>query len=100
MQLGEIISEGWTSLMRNRMRSILSMLGIVWGLVTVVLLLGYGQGVGISVLHAFTGIGDNVIMIWGGQTSMHAAAREPASECGSSTKTQKLCARKCPSLAL
>jgi putative ABC transport system permease protein len=48
------------------------MLGIVWGLVTVVLLLGYGQGVGESVLSAFLGIGNNVCIMWGGQTSMQA----------------------------
>jgi putative ABC transport system permease protein len=72
MPIREIISEGWTSLMRNRLRSVLTMLGIIWGLVTVVILLGYGQGVGTSVVHAFTGIGNNVIMIWGGQTSMQA----------------------------
>jgi putative ABC transport system permease protein len=72
MPIREIIAEGWTSLMRNRLRSVLTMLGIIWGLVTVVVLLGYGQGVGLSVVHAFTGIGNNVIMIWGGQTSMQA----------------------------
>jgi putative ABC transport system permease protein len=72
MLIREMVTEGWSSLMRNRLRSVLTMLGIIWGLVTVVLLLGYGQGVGISVLHAFTGIGNNVIMIWGGQTSMQA----------------------------
>jgi len=72
MPIREVITEGWSSLMRNRLRSVLTMLGIIWGLVTVVILLGYGQGVGISVLHAFTGIGNNVIMIWGGQTSMQA----------------------------
>ena len=72
MPIREIITEGWTSLMRNRLRSVLTMLGIIWGLVTVVILLGYGQGVGTSVIHAFTGIGNNVIMIWGGQTSMQA----------------------------
>src|SRR4051812_38416485 len=72
MPLREIISEGWNSLLRNRLRSFLTMLGIVWGLVTVILLLGYGQGVGESVLTAFLGIGNNVCMMWGGQTSMHA----------------------------
>ncbi len=72
MPIREIITEGWNSLIRNRLRSFLTMLGIVWGLVTVVLLLGYGQGVGESVLSAFLGIGNNVCLMWGGQTSMHA----------------------------
>jgi putative ABC transport system permease protein len=72
MWLKEIIVESWESLLRNRLRSVLTMLGITWGLVTVVLLLGYGQGVGDSVLNAFLGIGNNVIILWGGQTSMQA----------------------------
>jgi ABC-type antimicrobial peptide transport system permease subunit len=48
------------------------MLGIVWGLVTVVLLLSYGKSLGEGVLNGFLGLGDNVIMVWGGQTSMQA----------------------------
>ena len=48
------------------------MLGIVWGLVSVVILLAYGQGLGGSVLHAFLNMGDNVIVIYPGQTSMQA----------------------------
>jgi putative ABC transport system permease protein len=72
MWLKEIIVESWESLARHRLRSALTMLGITWGLVTVVLLLGYGQGVGESVFNAFVGIGNNVILSWGGQTSMQA----------------------------
>src|SRR5215475_1759911 len=72
MVFREVISHSWESLVRNRLRSALTMLGIVWGLVTVVLLLGYGKSVGESVLSAFLGIGNNVIIIWQGQTSMNA----------------------------
>src|SRR3954463_16172109 len=70
MEIKEVITQSWLSLMRNRLRSLLTMLGIVWGITSVVLLLGYGQGVGQSILSAFLGIGNNVIMVWGGQTSM------------------------------
>jgi putative ABC transport system permease protein len=72
MNLKEAISQSLQSLNRNRLRSGLTMLGIVWGLVTVVLLLSYGRSVGQEVLRGFLGIGNNVIMIWGGQTSMQA----------------------------
>ena len=51
------------------------MMGIVWGLTTVVLLLGYGQSVSEGVLAAFLGIGNNVIMVWQGQTSMQAGGQ-------------------------
>jgi putative ABC transport system permease protein len=72
MNLLEIVRQSIDSLMRNRLRSGLTMLGIVWGLVTVVLLLSYGRSVGVEVLNGFMGLGNNVIMMWGGQTSMQA----------------------------
>jgi putative ABC transport system permease protein len=70
--LKELVSQSWQALMRNRLRSVLTMLGIVWGLVSVVILLAYGEGLGGSVLHAFLNMGDNVIVIWPGQTSLQA----------------------------
>ncbi len=75
MFLKELISQGWQALMRNRMRSLLTMLGIVWGLASVVLLLAYGQGLGGSVLHAFLNMGNDVIVLWPGQTSMQAGGQ-------------------------
>src|SRR6185312_957463 len=72
MNLGEIIRQSIDSLLRNRLRSSLTMLGIVWGLVTVVLLLSYGRSLGREIMNGFLGLGDNVIMVWGGQTSMQA----------------------------
>ena len=70
MQFAEIIRQSIASLLRNRLRSGLTMVGIIWGLVTVVLLLSYGRSVGTGILNGFLGIGNNVIMVWGGQTSM------------------------------
>jgi putative ABC transport system permease protein len=71
----ELISQGWQALMRNRLRSVLTMLGIVWGLASVVILLAYGQGLGGSVLHAFMNMGNGVIVLWPGQTSMQAGGQ-------------------------
>ncbi|MEO6804257.1 MAG: ABC transporter permease [Granulicella sp.] len=72
MNLIEIVRQSIDSLLRNRLRSGLTMLGIVWGLVTVVLLLSYGHSLGTGILNGFLGLGNNVIMMWGGQTSMQA----------------------------
>ncbi len=72
MNLAEVLAQSLEALNRNRLRSALTMLGIVWGIVTVVLLLSYGNSLGTEILAGFEGIGNNVIMIWGGQTSMQA----------------------------
>ena len=75
MFLKELISQSWQALRRNQLRSILTMLGIVWGLASVVILLAYGQGLGGSVLHAFMNMGNNVIVLWPGQTSLQAGGQ-------------------------
>ena len=75
MFLKELIAQSWQALMRNRLRSVLTMLGIVWGLASVVILLAYGQGLGGSVLHAFMNMGNNVLVMWPGQTSLQAGGQ-------------------------
>jgi len=75
MFLKELVTQGWQSLMRNRLRSILTMLGIVWGLASVVLLLAFGQGLGGSVSDAFNAVGHEVIVLWPGQTSLQAGGQ-------------------------
>jgi putative ABC transport system permease protein len=71
----ELILQSWQALRRNQLRSVLTMLGIVWGLASVVILLAYGQGLGGSILHAFMNMGNNVIVLWPGQTSLQAGGQ-------------------------
>ena len=60
-------------LLRNRLRAALSMLGISWGIVSVVMLLAYGEGFNQALLRGFQGaFGDGVSVMWPGQTSMQA----------------------------
>ena len=40
--LRELVVQSWSNLTRNRTRSLLTMLGIVWGIVAVTVLLAYG----------------------------------------------------------
>ena len=75
MRLKELIQQSWTALLRNRMRSALTMLGITWGVISVVLLLAFGKGLGGGILAAVGNMGNNVIVIWPGQTSMQAGGQ-------------------------
>ncbi len=72
MNFFEILEQSLQALRRNRLRSGLTMLGIVWGIVTVVLLLSYGHSLGTEIMAGMQGIGNNVITAYGGQTSMQA----------------------------
>ena len=71
--LGDIVREAATGLLRNRVRAGLSMLGISWGIVSVVMLLSYGNGFQAALERGFRGaFGDGVVIAWPGQTSAQA----------------------------
>ncbi len=71
--LVEIAREAWTGLLRNRLRAGLAMLGISWGIVSVVMLLAYGNGFRNALARGFeNAFGTGVVIAWPGQTSMQA----------------------------
>jgi putative ABC transport system permease protein len=71
--LSEIAREAVVGLVRNRTRAALSMLGISWGIVSVVVLLAYGEGFNQALLRGFQGaFGDGTTIMFPGQTSMQA----------------------------
>lgn len=71
--LREIVREALLGLARNRLRAGLSMLGISWGIVSVVVLLAYGEGFNQALLRGFQGaFGDGVTVVFPGQTSLQA----------------------------
>src|SRR3979490_2113757 len=65
----EIIIEAWIALKRNLTRSLLTMLGIVWGIATVTLLIAYGSSFRSVLVHGFDAFGKSVVICWPQQTS-------------------------------
>src|SRR6516225_2901404 len=65
----EIIAEAWIALKRNVTRSLLTMLGIVWGIATVTLLIAYGSSFRNILVHGFDAFGKSVVICWPQQTS-------------------------------
>jgi len=67
--LFEIILEAWIALKRNYTRSLLTMLGIVWGIATVTLLIAYGSSFRKILVGGFDAFGKSVVICWPQQTS-------------------------------
>jgi putative ABC transport system permease protein len=67
--LFEIIYEAWIALKRNRTRSALTMLGIVWGIATVTLLIAYGNSFRAILVNGFNAFGKDAVICWPQQTS-------------------------------
>lgn len=66
-----LFREFFTDLGKQKLRSFLTLLAIAWGTLSVVLLLAFGRGLGTSMMEGMLGAGNQVIVIYGGQTSMN-----------------------------
>jgi putative ABC transport system permease protein len=70
--LTEILRETWQSLRRHPLRSFLTMLGIVWGIVTVTMLIAYGSSFRSILVYTFEVFGKGAVVAWPGQTGEQA----------------------------
>ena len=68
--LGDLGTQAFNALKHNRRRSLLTMLGMAWGIATVVLLLAYGTGFQNALMIAFRTFGGNLVAIFPGRTSL------------------------------
>ena len=80
MMLSEIFKESWIALGRNRVRSLLTMTGISWGIVAVTLLLSYGSGFRSVLLYTFEVFGKGAVICWPGTTSEQAGGERAGKE--------------------
>src|ERR671913_452659 len=68
----EIVSQVLSNLRANKLRSFLTMFGILWGVISVVVLSATGEGFQRGNQHVLEELGRNVGIIWGGRTSLQA----------------------------
>jgi len=69
----EIVREAFYGLYHHRFRAALSMLGISWGIISVVVLLAYGEGFRKALDAGFKGAyADGTVIVFPGQTSLQA----------------------------
>lgn len=70
--ISDVLKQAYSALKHNRRRSFLTMLGMAWGIATVVLLLAYGAGFERGLMVAFSTYGTDMIMVFPGRTSVQA----------------------------
>jgi len=78
--ISNLFRQAYEALRHNRRRSVLTMLGMAWGIATVVLLLAYGAGFERGLWAAFRSFGTNLVFVFPGRTSMQAGGTKAGSE--------------------
>ncbi len=74
--LRELLHEAYGAMQYNRRRTALTMLGMAWGIATVVLLLAYGNGFGRACANIFANFGTKLMIMVPGRTSMQAGGEK------------------------
>jgi len=73
----DVLSEAYRALRQNRQRTVITMLGMAWGIATVVLLLAYGTGFSTAIINIFKSFASmQAVGILGGRTSMQAGGNK------------------------
>lgn len=72
MNLRSICSEAAAALNFNRQRSLLTMASLAWGVACFVILYSYGEGFGHALQVSFQAVGQDLVLMFGGQTSTQA----------------------------
>jgi putative ABC transport system permease protein len=78
--LRDLGRQAYAALRHNRRRSLLTMLGMAWGIATVVLLLAYGDGFERGLMVAFETFGGSQIAVFPGRTSQQAGGTKAGTE--------------------
>ncbi len=60
----------WSEYRKRRKRAALITFALFWGTLSILLLMAFGQGMNIQFHVAFSGLGETLIMVYGGQTSL------------------------------
>ena len=72
----DLFQEAYAAMRHNRRRTALTMLGMAWGIATVVMLLAYGDGFGRACANIFANFGSKLVIVVPGRTSMQAGGQK------------------------
>jgi putative ABC transport system permease protein len=74
--LKDLLREAYAAMKHNRRRTMLTILGMAWGIATVVVLLSYGTGFGQACANIFADFGTRLMIVLPGRTSMQAGGQK------------------------
>jgi len=75
MTLSEILRQALATFLTHKMRTFLTMFGIVWGIASVIILVGLGRGFSVDQKKHMQTLGKDLVIMWGGRTSSQVGAR-------------------------
>ena len=75
MRGSSVLREAAAALNFNRQRSLLTMASLGWGVACFVILYSYGEGFGFALRSSFQAVGQDLVLMFGGETSAQAGGQ-------------------------
>ena len=98
MKIVNILLSAFRALQRNKMRSFLTMLGIIIGVAAVIAMLAIGQGAEYSVKQQIASLGTNVLMVFPGAQQQGGVRTAAGSAVTLTEDDAKAIATECPAV--
>ena len=76
----DLLGQAYSAMRHNRRRTALTMLGMAWGIATVVILLAYGAGFGRAIHNIFSNFGLQMMAIFPGRSSLQAGGMKAGTQ--------------------
>jgi putative ABC transport system permease protein len=95
MNLGELLSQSFATFRAHKMRIFLTMFGIVWGIASVILLVGLGRGFSVDQKRRMQALGKDLAIVWGGRTSSQVGGRAAGREINLTIEDARLIRDEC-----
>jgi putative ABC transport system permease protein len=95
MTLSEILRQAFASFQAHKMRTFLTMFGIVWGIASVIILVGLGRGFSVDQKKHMESLGKDLVIMWGGRTSSQVGGRAAGREIHLSVEDADLIREEC-----
>ena len=80
MTLSEIFRQAVATFRAHKLRTFLTMFGLVWGIASVILLVGLGRGFVVDQKRHMETLGKELVIVWGGRTSTQVGGRAAGRE--------------------
>ena len=80
MTLSEILRQAVATFRAHKMRTFLTMFGLVWGIASVIILVGLGRGFVVDQKKHMESLGKDLVIVWGGRTSAQVGGRAAGRE--------------------
>ena len=80
MTLSEIFRQAVATFRAHKLRTFLTMFGLVWGIASVIILVGLGRGFVVDQKKHMETLGKDLVIVWGGRTSTQVGGRAAGRE--------------------